>query len=74
MTGGANRHTEPGEIAVEIPRLFYHGTGRIRLHNRCPGGNLASGDNRLPEIEHVGAADAAQLAPTAELMEPIEGQ
>ena len=41
----------------------------------CPGPFHAGGNQRLPEVEHVGAANAAELAPAAAAWcRPVDGQ
>ena len=56
----AEQHAEPRVVAVEVP-----GHPARFLHGR-PGAFDAGRDERLPEVEHVGAEHGAQLAPAAE--------
>ena len=64
--GRAEQHAEPREVAVEIPGLLDHLAGRVGLEHGRPGALDSGGNQRLPEVEHVGAAPVAQFAPAAQ--------
>jgi hypothetical protein len=69
--GRAEQHAEPREVVVEIPRLLDDVAGALDDHGR-PGAGLAGRNQRLPEIEHVGAAYVAKLAPATQLDHAVD--
>ena len=71
---GADHHAEPGEVAVEVPGLARELARGVLLDDRRPGALDARRDHRLPQVEHVGAADAPQFAPAAQQVEAVDRQ
>ena len=74
MIGAQISMPGPRELVVEVPGLPDDGPRRVRLEDGQPRGLLARGGDRLPEVEHLGSAEVPQLGPTAEPVQPVEGQ
>ncbi len=63
----AEQHAQPREIAVEIPG------DAVLLDHRRPRALHALGNQRLPQVEHVGAENLAKFRPAAHVNEPENG-
>src|ERR1022692_1451054 len=72
--GRAEQHAEPWEIVVEVPGLLDDLADGVGLNHRRPGTLYTGGDERLPEVEHIGAAQAAQLVPASQADQAVGGQ
>ena len=54
--------------------MLHDRTTGVELEHRRPRAFHSGRGKRLPEIEHLGSADGAQLAPSTELVEAVERQ
>ena len=60
----AEQHAQPREVAIEVPRLADHLARGVVSITGAHVPSTPARDQRLPEIEHLRAADRAQLAPS----------
>ena len=70
----ADGHAQPGEIAVEIPRLLDHVAGGIEFLHRRPRGHLPAGTSGFQRLNMSEPQMRLEFVPAAQLDEAVNGQ